>query len=120
ESAYTEIEKKGGGVVNVVNGAKRVATPATFGVLTTIAVFAPFTLSSGPESAFFYGISVVVILCLIFSLSESKLILPAHIAHTHFSPINPDGWRARFNKRFFGFVNGPYRQFIVNCIKWRW
>ena len=66
ESAYTEIEKKGGGVVNVVNGAKRVATPATFGVLTTIAVFAPFTLSSGPESAFFYGISVVVILCLIF------------------------------------------------------
>ena len=88
ESAYTEIEKKGGGVVNVVNGAKRVATPATFGVLTTIAVFAPFTLSSGPESAFFYGISVVVILCLIFSLIESKLILPAHIAHTHFSPIN--------------------------------
>ncbi len=120
ESAYTEIEKKGGGVVNVVNGAKRVATPATFGVLTTIAVFAPFTLSSGPESAFFYGISVVVILCLIFSLIESKLILPAHIAHTHFSPINPNGWRARFNKRFFGFVNGPYRQFIINCIKWRW
>ena len=120
ESAYTEIEKKGGGVVNVVNGAKRVATPATFGVLTTIAVFAPFTLSSGPESAFFYGISVVVILCLIFSLIESKLILPAHIAHTHFSPINPDGWRARFNSRFFGFVNGPYRQFITNCIKWRW
>ena len=120
ESAYTEIEKKGGGVVNVVNGAKRVATPATFGVLTTIAVFAPFTLSSGPESSFFIGISVVVILCLIFSLIESKLILPAHIAHTHFSPINPDGWRARFNKRFFGFVNGPYRQFIVACIKWRW
>ena len=55
ESAYTEIEKKGGGVVNVVNGAKRVATPATFGVLTTIAVFAPFTLSSGPESSFFIG-----------------------------------------------------------------
>jgi len=73
ESAYTEIEKKGGGVVNVVNGAKRVATPATFGVLTTIAVFAPFTLSSGPESAFFFGIAVVVILCLIFSLVESKL-----------------------------------------------
>ncbi|WP_413400974.1 efflux RND transporter permease subunit [Pseudoalteromonas sp. KJ71-7] len=120
ESAYTEIEKKGGGVVNVVNGAKRVATPATFGVLTTIAVFAPFTLSSGPESSFFIGISVVVILCLIFSLIESKLILPAHIAHTHFSPINPDGWRARFNKRFFGFVNGPYRQFIVTCINWRW
>ena len=120
ESAYTEIEKKGGGVVNVVNGAKKVATPATFGVLTTIAVFAPFTLSSGPESAFFFGIAVVVMLCLVFSLIESKLILPAHIAHTHFPPIKPDSWRARFNKRFFGFVNGPYRRFIVRCVEWRW
>ncbi|MCG9707563.1 MULTISPECIES: efflux RND transporter permease subunit [unclassified Pseudoalteromonas] len=120
ESAYTEIEKKGGGVVNVVNGAKRVATPATFGVLTTIAVFAPFTLSSGPESAFFFGIAVVVILCLIFSLIESKLILPAHIAHTKFPPINPNSWRARFNKRFFSFVNGPYKRFIELCVEWRW
>ena len=120
ESAYTEIEKKGGGVVNVVNGAKRVATPATFGVLTTIAVFAPFTLSSGPESAFFISISVVVILCLIFSLIESKLILPAHIAHTHFPPIDENSWRARFNKRFFSIVNGPYRRFIIRCVKWRW
>lgn len=120
ESAYTEIEKKGGGVVNVVNGAKRVATPATFGVLTTIAVFAPFTLSSGPESAFFFGIAVVVILCLIFSLIESKLILPAHIAHTKFPPINPNSWRARFNKRFFEFVNGPYKRFIEMCVEWRW
>ncbi|MCO6356805.1 MMPL family transporter [Pseudoalteromonas shioyasakiensis] len=120
ESAYTEIEKKGGGVVNVVNGAKRVATPATFGVLTTIAVFAPFTLSSGPESAFFFGIAVVVILCLIFSLIESKLILPAHIAHTKFPPINQNSWRARFNKRFFNFVNGPYKRFIELCVEWRW
>jgi multidrug efflux pump subunit AcrB len=120
ESAYTEIEKKGGGVVNVINGAKRVATPATFGVLTTIAVFAPFTLSTGPESAFFYGIAVVVMLCLVFSLIESKLILPAHIAHTHFSPIKEGGWRDRFNTRFFGFVNGPYKRFVIRCVEWRW
>jgi multidrug efflux pump subunit AcrB len=41
EAAYTEIEEKGGGVESVVRGAKKVATPATFGVLTTIAVFTP-------------------------------------------------------------------------------
>lgn len=120
ESAYTEIESKGGGVDNVVRGAKRVATPATFGVLTTIAVFAPATMSSGPEGAFFYNISVVVILCLVFSLIESKLILPAHLAHTRFSPIKPNSWRNKFNKRFFGFVNGPYRNFVQRCIEWRW
>ena len=120
ESAYTEVEKSGGGVESVVRGAKRVATPATFGVLTTIAVFAPFTMSSGPEGAFFYNIAVVVILCLIFSLVESKLILPAHLAHTNFTPIKKDSWRERFNGRFFGFVNGPYKNFIVKCVEWRW
>ncbi len=120
ESAYTEIEEKGGGVENVVRGVKRVATPATFGVLTTIAVFAPFLLSSGIDSAFFYGIAGVVILCLIFSLIESKLILPAHLAHTHFKPIKSGGWRDRFNQRFFSFVNGTYRNFVTKCTHWRW
>ncbi|TDE25381.1 efflux RND transporter permease subunit [Vibrio owensii] len=120
ESAYSEIEEKGGGVENVVTGVKRVATPATFGVLTTIAVFAPFLLSSGIDSAFFYGIAGVVILCLIFSLIESKLILPAHLAHTNFTPIKAGGWRDNFNKRFFGFVNGPYRSFVKACTHWRW
>ncbi|CAE6932695.1 efflux RND transporter permease subunit [Vibrio sp. B1FLJ16] len=120
ESAYSEIEEKGGGVDNVVRGVKRVATPATFGVLTTIAVFAPFLLSSGIDSAFFYGIAGVVILCLIFSLIESKLILPAHLAHTNFKPIKPGGWRDRFNQRFFGFVNGTYRNLVTKCTHWRW
>ena len=120
ESAYTEIESKGGGIDNVVRGAKRVATPATFGVLTTIAVFAPFTLSSGPEGAFFYNIAIVVIFCLAFSLVESKLILPAHIAHTHFTPIKKGSWRDKFNTRFYGFVNGPYKRTVERALKWRW
>lgn len=120
ESAYSDIEKNGGGVESVVRGAKRVATPATFGVLTTIAVFAPFVMTTGIESAIFYNIAVVVILCLAFSLIESKLILPAHLAHTKFSPINPNSWRARFNKRFFGFVNGTYKNFLLKCTEWRW
>lgn len=120
ESAYTEIEKKGGGVENVVRGAKRVAVPATFGVLTTIAVFAPFTQSSGPEGAFFYNIATVVILCLIFSLIESKLILPSHLAHTNFTPIKQGSWRDRFNTKFFGFINGKYRRFVDACTNYRW
>ena len=120
EAAYTEIEEKGGGVESVVRGAKKVATPATFGVLTTIAVFAPSLFASGPESAFFTNISIVVILCLVFSLIESKWILPAHLANMKFTPIKESSWRARFNKRFFGFVNGPYKNFITRSIEWRW
>jgi multidrug efflux pump subunit AcrB len=120
ESAYTEIEKKGGGVDNVVRGSLKVARPATFGVLTTIAVFAPSLFTSGPDGAFFYNIAGVVILCLTFSLIESKLILPAHIAHTKFKPIKKGGWRDRFNTRFFRFVNVNYKNFLLKCTEYRW
>ncbi|MFC4698921.1 efflux RND transporter permease subunit [Glaciecola siphonariae] len=120
ESAYTEIEAKGGGVRNVIIGAKRVATPATFGVLTTIAVFAPFVFTSGPMGDFFINIAGVAILCLIFSLIESKLILPAHIAHSTFKPLKENGWRERFNSAYFGFIQGPYKRFITACTGQRW
>ncbi|MCG9647925.1 efflux RND transporter permease subunit [Vibrio brasiliensis] len=120
ESAYSEIEKNGGGVENVVRGVKRVATPATFGVLTTMAVFAPFLMSKGIERAFFFGIASIVILCLFFSLIESKLILPSHLAHSKFKPIKKGSWRDRFNTRFFAFINGPYKRFVKTCTHWRW
>ncbi|GAC15490.1 efflux RND transporter permease subunit [Aliiglaciecola lipolytica] len=120
ESAYTEIEKYGGGVENVVKGAKRVATPATFGVLTTIAVFLPFTQGSGFQGTMMWNVAGVAIFCLAFSLIESKLILPAHLAHTNFKPIKVGSWRDRFNTRFFGFVNGPYRNFVEVCTRFRW
>ena len=80
ESAHEECETKGQHIDNVIRGVKRVAMPATFGVLTTIAAFLPITLDDGPSSAFGKAIGFVVILCLIFSLIESKLILPAHLA----------------------------------------
>ncbi|MGS0728195.1 efflux RND transporter permease subunit, partial [Shewanella sp. 0m-11] len=81
ESAYSEIEKHGHSLENVVKGANKVAMPATFGVLTTIAAFMPMLMVSGPQGIIWKSIGMVVILCLIFSLIESKLILPAHLAH---------------------------------------
>ena len=120
ESVYSEVERTGGGVDNVVRGAQRVATPATFGVLTTIAVFAPFMAASGPQGTFFTNISGVVILCLIFSLIESKLILPAHLAHTKFTPVKPNSWRAKFNAGFSNFINVKYKNALQSCINYRW
>jgi multidrug efflux pump subunit AcrB len=79
ESAHDEIEQHGHSTENVIRGIQRVAMPATFGVLTTIAVFLPFLFGEGPSAAFGKAIGSVVILCLIFSLIESKLILPAHL-----------------------------------------
>jgi len=90
ESAYAEIQHKGHSLKNVVVGAQKVATPATFGVLTTIAAFAPMLFVGTLFGSFFEAIGWVVILCLIFSLVESKLILPAHLAHMKSADIGTD------------------------------
>ncbi len=80
ESAYTETERHGYNLASIVRGARRVAVPATFGVLTTIMAFLPMLFQTGPTATFAGAIGWVVILCLVFSLVESKLILPSHLA----------------------------------------
>ena len=90
ESAYTKIREDGHTIDNVVKGAKRVAIPATFGVLTTIAAFAPLLFVGGIVGPFFEAMSMVVVLCLLFSLVESKLILPAHLVHANIKPVDED------------------------------
>ena len=120
ESAYSETEKNGHSVDNIVRGVKRVVTPATFGVLTTIAVFVPFMFSSGDQASMFQSIAGVVILCLIFSLIESKFILPAHLAHSVIKPLPKNHWRHRFNSKINYFINHSYHNFISACIKHRY
>jgi multidrug efflux pump subunit AcrB len=90
ESIYTKIRADGHTLDNVIRGARRVAVPATFGVLTTIAAFAPMLFVGGIIGPFFEAMSIVVILCLLFSLVESKLILPAHLAHAKIKPVDDD------------------------------
>jgi len=88
ESVYTKIRADGHTLDNVVKGTNKVATAATFGVLTTIAAFAPLLFVGGIVGPFFEAMSMVVILCLFFSLIESKLILPAHLAHTKLNHLS--------------------------------
>jgi multidrug efflux pump subunit AcrB len=88
ESIYTKIRADGHTLDNVVLGTRRVAVAATFGVLTTIAAFAPMLFLDGIFAPFFEAMSMVVILCLLFSLVESKLILPAHLAHASIKPVD--------------------------------
>lgn len=67
-----------------IKGTQEVAIPVIFGVLTTIAAFYPLMLQSGTRGSIFKNIPMIVIPVLLFSLIESKLILPAHLKHcTH-------------------------------------
>lgn len=132
ESAWSSIEEKGHSIDSVVEGAKKVALPATFGVLTTIAAFYPTLAISGPWSNAMASLGLVVIFCLFFSLVESKLILPAHLGHMKLNRIedtkNPT---LRKIKMFFRsirlkvsgalkrFINNVYRPGLIKLINYR-
>ncbi len=109
ESVYTTIRSDGHSLDNVIRGAKRVAVPATFGVLTTIAAFTPMLFVGGFAAPFFEAMCVVVILCLLFSLIESKLILPAHLVHAKIKAVDEEDL---FNpQREIGFFEAISRFF---------
>lgn len=126
ESAYTTMRAKGHTVDNVLEGVFKVAMPATFGVLTTIAAFIPILMISGIMGKFFSAIGWVVTLSLLFSLVESKLILPAHLAHMKVRQYSEDTHNAliRF-QRFFSeglhtFVDNIYSPFLARCLRRRY
>lgn len=123
ESAYTNMREKGHSIENIVEGVHQVAIPATFGVLTTIAAFVPILLVSGAAGQFFSAIGWVVILCLLFSLVESKLILPAHLSHMKIKHYSKDTQNpfVRF-QRFFSeglhhFVDTRYVPLLEKSLK---
>ena len=91
ESVYAETENRGYSTGNIVAGARRVAVPATFGVLTTIMAFLPMLFYQGPLAALTGSVGWVVVLCLTFSLVESKLILPSHLAIMRSSHASGNG-----------------------------
>ena len=94
-------------------GTKEVAVPVTFGVITTMVAFAPLLLVEGFLSNIAAQIPLVVIPVLIFSLVESKLILPAHM-----STIKPrkETNISRLGKLQQGFSRG-FETAIINFYK---
>ncbi|GAB5450708.1 MAG: efflux RND transporter permease subunit [Halioglobus sp.] len=124
ESAYSETELRGHSVHTVVDGVYRVATPATFGVLTTIVAFAPTLFVQGAFAVFPEACGWVVILCLAFSLVESKWILPAHLAHSKPTRnrllLQIDHVQESINRSLRHFVEQRYRPTILRCIENRY
>jgi len=110
ESSYKEIQDNGHTLENVVKGAQKVALPATFGVLTTVAAFVPLLFVGTMFGSFFEAIGWVVILNLLFSLIESKLILPAHLTHMKLDDLetNNPGFLLKIQRR----VNATLETFV--------
>jgi multidrug efflux pump subunit AcrB len=136
ENVYDHLQRGTSGVVAAILGSKEVAMPVTFSVLTTVAAFVPMFNVAGNAREIWRQIPLIVVPCLLFSLLESKLVLPAHLSHE--KPTAPRGparglarlWRpieslwlvaqAPFTRGLQGFVSRVYAPFLEGCLRWRY
>ncbi|MAK62042.1 MAG: RND transporter [Ponticaulis sp.] len=121
EAIHNQTEEGKQGIKAAVLGTKSVIKPVIFAVLTTMIFFAPWMFLSGPTKEFTRSISIVVIMALVFSLVESLLILPAHLAHL--KPANPKNIFTRFQTSLADslvwFARNVYRPVLVLALRRR-
>ncbi len=121
ENIYAEKQNKAGHdphpVRTTIKATKEVALPATFGVLTTVAAFFPLTLIESQFGEILGSIAAIVIFCLVFSLIESKLILPAHLAHITLKPTNQSKWWDRIQQKIDNALKKFIQKFYTPLLK---
>jgi len=127
ESAYARLEMEQQGITSVVRGVRRVAMATIFGALTTMIAFAPTLLLTEGFARIMSQIGAVVILCIFFSLIETKLILPAHLRHIRIGHKATSGWRRRIDvvqgycsTGLKNFASGPYKRLLSMSLKHRY
>ncbi len=116
ENIYAHFSRTGDSVRAAEEGTHEIAVPVTFGVLTTVVAFIPLLLVEGHRGAIFAQIPLVVIPVLLFSLVESKLVLPAHLRHM--KPPRTDDALSRFQQRFSNGLEQFIRQRYAPVLSW--
>jgi multidrug efflux pump subunit AcrB len=127
ENIYVHQQGGARGLRGAISGASQVAVPVTFGVLTTIAAFTPLMSIPGPMGKLMLQIPLCVITALSFSLLESTMILPSHLAHGD-GPVRPPTrlgavWVAvqlRFANGLTAVVDKLYRPSLEFALEWRY
>ncbi len=81
ENAYRLMEEGMSPEQAAVQGTAEVGQPVMATIFTTIAAFMPLLMISGTMGSFMRPMPLIVSFCLLASLAEAFLILPAHLAH---------------------------------------
>jgi len=122
ENIYTHLQKAESGEHAAIKGTQEVATPVTFGILTTVAAFLPLAYIEGARGALFAQIPVVVIPVLIFSLIESKFVLPSHLKniklrHQRTGPSKLEQFQHKFADGFEQVILKYYQPLLAVALK---
>jgi multidrug efflux pump subunit AcrB len=125
ENIY-EYRQKGYGYMDAaILGAKDVAKPVVFSVLTTILAFVPLLFIPGETGKYWWPLPVVVIVMLLVSLFEALYILPSHVTDKPKTKPNNVVQRLERGQRyiaegFTNFVNRFYEPFLDRCLRNRY
>jgi len=108
-----------------IKGAKEIARPVTFSILTNIIAFVPLLYIPGTTGKFWWPLPAVVIIVLAVSLFEALFILPAHLSHTPKKSGSAVGRSIKrvqqnFATRFNRFVDRKYRPFLDFTLRHRY
>lgn len=112
-----------------IDGTYEVSVPVIFGVMTTMTAFIPVILIPSSMGPFFSSIGITAVLALFFSLIESQLILPMHVAHRKRSDkarkqfAVAAWWRGIQDKLSAGlsdFSENTYRPALAKALHWRY
>jgi multidrug efflux pump subunit AcrB len=121
ENIYAKIKEGLPPLEAAVQGTHEVATPVTFGALTTMVAFLPLLFFDGTWGDFAKQVPPVVAPVLLFSLIESKLILPSHLKHLRRDRGN--GLFTRFQKKIAGgletFIERVYQPTLNLAVRHR-
>ena len=129
ENILTTHVRTGKGPSAAIRGTYEVLVPVTFGVLTTMAAFAPMLFVPGVMGKMMSVFPLIILPTLFFSLVESNLILPRHLAHhkRRTSPESPHSVTRLWNGFFDLFSNGldqiirhAYRPLLRMALEWRY
>ena len=125
ENVYSHLQRHGDPVKAAIEGTQEIATPVTFGVLTTVAAFLPLLMIDGDRGPIFAQIPMVVIPVLLFSLIESKFVLPSHLRHMK---LRKDSGKLNILSRMQQkiarslewFIEKVYGPFLNAALNWRY
>ena len=123
ENVYARRQQGLGPVEAAITGARDIARPVTFSILTNIIAFVPLLFIPGETGKYWWPLPAVVILVLLVSLLEALFILPAHLGETRLggTPRTAVGrWQRGFSERFEGFIQSRYRGWLQACLRQRY
>ena len=123
ENVYAHLERGENPLDAAIKGTQEVAVPVTFGILTTAAAFLPLAFQTG-RGSWYAAIPFVIIPVLLFSLIESKFILPAHLKHVKPRGDKPGSKLSEIQKKVARslevLIERAYQPVLARAMQWRY